>query len=126
MFGRNKLEKLFEDLDRELLHCPPTEIVIGGGASLMFSWHDRRTKDVDVVSDILPSYLKEAVDNLRAKHRLPHGWMNDNAAGCLPTGIPWNLKRVFTGSKLIVEIPDEKTLLAMKLAASRDTVTSAL
>ena len=120
MFGRNKLDKLLKDLDAELRDAPFTEIVIGGGASLMFVWHDRRTKDVDVVSDILPAYLREAIANVGKKHGLDYWWMNDNAAGCLPTGINLNLKRVFSGRKLFVETPDNRALLAMKVAASRD------
>ena len=120
MFGKNELDSLLEDLDKELADAPFTEIVIGGGASLMFLWHDRRTQDVDVVSDILPAYLKVAVANVGKKHGLDYWWMNDNAAGCLPTGIALNLRRVFSGRKLTVETPDERSLLAMKIAASRD------
>lgn len=30
MFGKDKLDKLFEHLDKELLDAPFTEIVIGG------------------------------------------------------------------------------------------------
>ena len=46
--------------------------------------------------------------------------MNESAAGNLPTGIPLNLQRVFSGRKLIVETPDERGILAMKIAASRE------
>ena len=121
LFGKNKLNKMLLDLDAELLDAPSTEIVIGGGASLVFVWHDRRTKDVDVVSDILPAYLREAVAKVGEKHGIDYWWMNDSAAGYLPTGIDLNLRRVFSGRKLIVESPDNRALLAMKLAAARDT-----
>lgn len=120
MLDRLRLLVLFDELDKELLDCPFTELVIAGGASMAFLAVDRRTQDVDVVSDILPAYLKEAVANVAKRNGLAFWWVNDSAAGNLPTGISLNLQRVFSGRKLIVETPDERGILAMKIAASRE------
>ena len=120
MLDRLRLLVLFDELDKELLDCPFTELVIVGGASMAFLAVDRRTKDVDVASDLLPAYLKEAVASVAKRNGLAYWWVNDSAAGNLPTGIPLNLQRVFSGRKLIVETPDERGILAMKIAASRE------
>ena len=61
MLDRLRLLVLFGELDKELSDSPFTELVIAGGASMAFLALDRRTKDVDVASDILPAYLREAV-----------------------------------------------------------------
>ena len=120
MLDRLRLLVLFGELDKELSDSPFTELVIAGGASMAFLAVDRRTQDVDVASDILPAYLREAVASVAKRNGLAYWWMNDSAAGYLPTGMPLNLRRVFSGRKLIVETPDERGILAMKVAASQE------
>ena len=86
----------------------------------MTEWREeRRTTDVDVISDLLPGYLRDAAIKVAERHNLPYSWLNDNAVGSAPPGIEQLGEVFFVGRNMKVSIPNAESMLSMKLFAAR-------
>ena len=110
---------LFQEVDNLLSGRQSIELVIAGGAA-MTEWRDMRaTTDVDVISDTLPRYLRDAAAEVAERHNLGYRWLNDNAVGYAPPGLEHVGDVFFVGRRLKVRIPNAKCMLAMKLFAAR-------
>ena len=110
---------LLEELDNLLSSVKLVELVIGGGVA-MTEWIDeRRTTDVDVISEMLPRHIKDAAATIAERHGLPYSWLNDNAVGAAPPGIDHIGDIFFVGRCIKVSTPNAKCMLSMKLLSAR-------
>ena len=98
------------------------EVVVVGGAALVLIFGARQsTKDVDAYF-VRPqaSVLRDAAGRVAARLDLPSDWLNDGAKGYL-VGVSMG-EVLFESSSLIIRAASTAQLLAMKLAAWRDTI----
>lgn len=113
------LAELGRRLSAEGIHA---DVHLVGGVAVMISGSSRRTtRDVDA------SYApKEAVDRVAAAMAkdldLPEDWLNDRAKAFIPDGVRWVAVDVGRESTdLRLDRADDESLLAMKMAAERDS-----
>lgn len=120
LLSAERLMQLFSELETELPSDTHTELAITGGAAMLFSSSERRTQDVDVISDFFPQYLRDAVRRISSRHNLRKDWMNDGAKAFAPNISETEFKAIYSGEKLVIWLPDDRHLLATKLQAARD------
>ena len=108
----------FAEVDAELPPDESVEVVVIGGAAVMFLVPDRVTDDVDVISEDMPQVLSDAAARVARRHGLRPKWINDAARVGLPH-LAANYEPVYSGERLIVHRADPKYLLATKLLAGR-------
>lgn len=113
---RQELETLFEELAEELgLLGTSAEIVLVGGAWMLWHSHRRSTRDVDSARKF-DSDLSQAVDRIGARHDLPRGWLNDAAAAFWPTTASYeDCEVVYRHAALSVRAPGPDVIFVMKL-----------
>lgn len=117
--GREELIDVFRYLDAELEGYPHTEILIVGGAAIVFWWEDKRTWDVDVIAEGFPKYLQDAIEIVAERQALNLHWMNLAATGIRLPKLPDARQRLYKGENLEIFTPDQQYILAMKLHAHR-------
>ena len=113
------LRQLLGEIDTELGKGDPIRIVVCGGAAMLFKYDERGTNDIDVISEALPTDLRQAAATVGERNGLGENWFNDAAKIAVPRLTPV-LREVFSGSRLEVYEPGPRFLLAMKLAAHRE------
>jgi hypothetical protein len=114
----NALEVLARELDFQSLS---TEIMIGGGAALVFLYDARdTTRDVDAVALISenPAAVWRTAQRIAESLGLPKDWLNDGAKGYLHGLIPGEVLLQYPSLTVRAVAPQQ--LLAMKLSAWRD------
>ncbi len=119
-FSRSGLRLYLTALDDALESGSHITITVCGGASMMWRDNNRLSRDVDVVSLLMPEELFQAARQVASVYKLPDGWLNDTVSKMTSIERPLNIEPMFTGKRLIVNSVDSKTLLAMKLIAKRD------
>lgn len=113
---RGELEALFDELAAELRRlCVAAEVVMVGGAWLL--WHAQRsaTRDVDSARRLDPQ-LGDAIDAVGQRHDLRSGWLNDAAAAFWPAGASFeDCAVVYDQEPLVVRAPPPEVVFVMKL-----------
>ena len=114
------LAELGRRLAAEGIHA---DVRLVGGIAVMLSGSERRTtKDIDASYAPKPDVERIAAQ-MAAELDLPGDWLNDHAKAFIPDGAEWVEVRTATVTPLPgvgIGRADEKTLLAMKMAAERD------
>lgn len=118
---RVDIEDLLRQLDVVMTEAGVAgRVELVGGAALALLHYDRSgTTDVD--ASLHPAKeIAELADQLAATNGLRTGWLNNAAQGFFPPGDTGEEPEVvFDGASLRVSVAGPKTLLAMKLRASR-------
>ena len=120
--GREDFLRLFAEVDEILVSNKPLgetiKAAVCGGAAIAMMNENRRTVDVDIISDNLPPELREAIKIVGNRNDLPPDWMND---GAKIWGFKSNvyMERIFSGRRLHLYRPDADCLLILKLEATR-------
>ena len=117
-FDNTALLLYLAEVDAELPPGSHVEIAVIGGAAISFSDPARLSDDVDVVSEGMPSELRDAAVVVASRHGLRADWINDAAKVGLPRIDP-QLKTVYSGDRLTVHAAGPRYLLATKLVAGR-------
>lgn len=120
--GRADFLRLFAEVDDYLVDQNPAggtiKAAVCGGAAIAMMNQNRRTVDVDIISDGMPQELREAVKIIGQRNNIQKDWMNDGAK-------IWGFKKgvymepVFSGERLQLYMPDIECLLILKLEANR-------
>lgn len=120
--GRADFLRLFAEVDEYLVYRNPAggtiKAAVCGGAAIAMMNQNRRTVDVDLISDGMPKELREAVEIVGKRNNIQKDWMNDGAK-------IWGFKKgvymepVFAGRRLRLYMPDIECLLILKLEANR-------
>ena len=123
---RDNLNEYLKDLGKEFRRLSGTksqaEIVLVGGAAILAKYDFRDiTYDVDAII-VASTAMKDAINHVRDKHGLPHGWLNTDfkrtasySDKLLEVSIYY---RTFS-NVLIVRTVAAEYLLAMKLMSGR-------
>lgn len=118
---RSDIEALLDEIDSAMTEAGLTGSVdLVGGAAMALRYYDRiGTTDVD--GSVYPSPEIIAIaDVVGARHGLKAGWLNNAAQGFMPPGDTGEDPVIARqGTSLTVRVVGPKTLLAMKLRASR-------
>lgn len=113
---RAELEAIFSELATELAAVETfAEVVMVGGAWMLWHAHRASTRDVDSALR-LGAELTEAVNRVGTRHDLRKGWLNDAAAAFWPSGVGYDeCVTVFAHPALIVLTPSPEVIFVMKL-----------
>lgn len=120
MLTKSDIEKYLHEMDIELSKKDLTgEIVICGGAVMAYVYEARpSTKDIDALFE--PSdELRKIAETIANRHNLEDDWFNDAAKGYIDTS-KMNFETVLELDSLLIKRPDDKGMLAMKLASARE------
>ena len=80
----------------------------------------RRTMDVDAVFRSGRSAVESAAATLQEKHKLRKEWLNEGAAGLLPSDSDHHEVTLFAGKNLKVQGASAQRMLALKVSSLRD------
>jgi len=125
-FDKNKLDVILGELAKEYKKLvgkkTHAEIILIGGAAIIENYKFRQmTMDVDATI-LAPSALKDAINTIRDKFCLPHGWLNDDfiQTSSYSRKIPEISEYYKTFNDLLeVRTVSAEYLIAMKLKAGR-------
>lgn len=110
------LEALAGELRRQRVNA---KIYIVGGAAMVLAFH-ARTSTADIDAGVYPpEKVLAAADEVGLRLGLPKGWLNDQAKIYLSGLGPNRWLPVLHWDSLEVVAADERTMLALKLRASR-------
>jgi hypothetical protein len=116
LHNRDELEALFAELAGELeLFGLTADVVMVGGAWML--WHFKRaaTRDVDSAASLTPQ-VAEAVARVGARHGLIDGWLNDHAKPFWPATADYTECVVaYELGPLTVRVPPPRVVFLMKL-----------
>jgi hypothetical protein len=118
---RTDIEALLDEVDQAMTGAGITGSVdLVGGAAMALRYYDRiGTTDVDGALYPSPEIIAIA-DEVGARRGLKAGWLNNAAQGFIPPGDTGEDPAVVRqGASLTVRVVGPRTLLAMKLRASR-------
>lgn len=119
--SRSDIKRLLNELDAAMTAAGLTgRVELVGGAALALVYYDRSgTTDID--GSVHPAQeILELADALAEPNGLKPGWLNNAAQGFFPPGETGEDPKVLIqGESLTVTVSGPKTLLAMKLRASR-------
>lgn len=118
---RADIEGLLGQLEEAMTAaCISGRVELVGGAALALVHYDRAgTTDIDAALHPAKE-IRELADGLATANGLRPGWLNNAAQGFFPPGdTDEEPVVVFDGAALRVEVAGPRTLLAMKLRASR-------
>ena len=117
---RNDIEGALRDLSEELdRKGVVTRIYLVGGAAMVLAYESRFSTD-DVDGSGYPTDDVLAAAATIAEHRgLPPDWLHDSVKVYFPTFKEPDWRPVFKVGSVEVVVADERTLLAMKMRASR-------
>ena len=120
--NHSRLEELFEELDDELGKAGASgELYVIGGARMAYGLNPaRRTMDIDAVFRSGRNAIRKAAATVREKHKLPSGWLNEGAAGMLPTTTDNHEVPLFSGKNLKVQGASPERMLTLKVCSLRD------
>ena len=122
LFGAEDMERYLTALDDAIGEAPPGEphhLYIAGGAVLLAKTDDRRTHDIDVISEGITAELRTDVERVSQQYPgLRHDWLND-AAKIKRVNLPLEPQRIYSGKHLIVDSAGSRYVLAMKLSSGR-------
>lgn len=120
MLTKNEIEKYLKEMDSELAKRGLTgEIVLCGGAVMAYVYDARpSTKDIDAL--FAPTTeLREIANDIANRHNLDEDWFNDAAKAYIDTS-KMKFVKVLELDSLLVKRPEDKAMLAMKLASARE------
>ena len=114
--NRDELEALFGELAQELSQMGiSAEIVMVGGAWMLWHSHRLSTRDVDSARKF-DLGLRQAVDRVGTRHELPERWLNDDAAPFWPSTASFDdCELIYETPSLCVRSPDPNVIFVMKL-----------
>ncbi|MGL4177061.1 MAG: DUF6036 family nucleotidyltransferase [Dermatophilaceae bacterium] len=115
----DRIRALLDELDRRLKagEVAATLYIVGGAAiSLSLPGSDRRTQDVDGITD--DDRVAEHAAAMAGELGLPENWLNDSARAYIPS-VPERGSTRPPAPGLHIELAPLEHLLAMKLAAGR-------
>ena len=118
---RDRLEKLFKELDRELRHEPArVEVYVAGGARMAFGLRiGRSTNDVDGIIRQGHGAAVKAIRNVARRHKLDDSWMNEAMTQSLPTKPDRGEETLYYGARLTIKGASTRHMLGMKIYAGR-------
>jgi len=110
------LREVSEELSRRGI---PARIYVVGGAAMSLAFNARySTADVD--ADIYPvDDVLDVARQVATRRGLPETWLNDSAKQFIPAFKDPEWRPVFRVGKVEIATADERTMLAMKMRASR-------
>lgn len=120
MLSKNEIEKYLKEMDSELAKRGLTgEIVLCGGAVMAYVYDARSsTKDIDAL--FAPTTeMREIANDIADRHNLDKDWFNDAAKAFIDTS-KMKFVNVLKLDSLLVKRPEDKAMLAMKLASARE------
>ncbi len=113
---RSRLVALFDEFTAELAMIGlTTQVVMVGGAWML--WHSQRksTRDVDSARTLDPE-LDSAIRKVAERQNLSNGWLNDSAAAFWPSNASYEAcDVVYKNPNLEVRTPDPDVIFVMKL-----------
>lgn len=125
MLTKEQIEKYLVEIDSELANRGLTgEIVLCGGAVMAYVFEARlSTKDIDALFEPT-SELRDIATSIAKKYNLEDDWFNDAAKGYIDTS-RMTFVKVKTLDALKIKRPDDKAMLAMKIASAREDSSDA-
>jgi predicted nucleotidyltransferase len=117
---RDEIEDALRELSDELVRQKVTaRICIIGGAAMVLGFNSRySTADID--ADFYPTdEIVAAAKKIASRRKLPKDWLNNFAKGFLPAFKEPDWRPVLKIGNIDIVTADERTMLAMKLRASR-------
>ena len=111
-----------DELDAELAAVDSVRVhlVAVGGAAMLSRLPNRLTGDIDIISEGMTDDLRRACERVASRNGLAPDWINDGAKG-MTVSVEVSPERIFTGNCLVVDSAGPRYVLAMKLAAGRDS-----
>lgn len=108
-------------VDDQLSDGPPIHILVGGGVGMMRHDRHRLTVDVDVFNYRIPDELQQAAAQVALSADLPGDWFNNDGkyVSVNTDGFDVDPTPVFVGKRLVVNTFSLRSLLVLKLLASR-------
>lgn len=119
-FVYSQLISYLDEVDHLLSDGILIEGIVIGGFALGPEHPHRQTEDIDFLSPApLPEELRKAGEVVAERFNLNSNWIN---SGVIMVGIPipQKLRKIYTGTHLILYRPDDEFLLATKIYAGRE------
>lgn len=112
----NVLQEVSEALDSLKVSA---RIYIVGGAAMVLGFNFRFTT-ADVDADFYPTELvRDVAQRIALRRGLPENWLSDSARMFIPVFKDPEWRPVFKVGNVELAVTDERTMLAMKMRASR-------
>ena len=119
-----EMVELFDEMNAHLESSTPegTRYILSvvGGVAMGAVFADRATQDVDVVTQTIPTAVREAVRAVAKAHQMPEQWLNNDVADMVDVDLPFDaFAPVYINRNLEVLAAKPEYLLALKLMAGR-------